>query len=80
VEKKNVFWLIAAIALTNAAGILLRIFNLDTFIILAGFRFHISLLLPFIIVFRKRHFVTLKEAFAHPKYNKTFPQLAWIFF
>ena len=78
-EKKNLFWLIAAIALTNAAGILLRIFNLDTFIILAGFRFHISLLLPFIIVFRKRHFVTLKEAFAHPKYNKTFPQLVWIF-
>ena len=76
--KKNVFWLIAAIVITNAVGILLRAFNLDTYIIIVGFRFHLSLILPFIIVFRKRHATTLKEAFAHPKYNKTFPQLVWI--
>ncbi|MHB8580170.1 MAG: hypothetical protein ACYDA4_09965 [Ignavibacteriaceae bacterium] len=77
-EKKDLFWLIAAIAVTNAAGILLRIFNLDTFIILAGFRFHLSFFLPFIIFFRKSHLSTIKEAFVHPKYNKTFPQLVWI--
>lgn len=76
--KNNQLWLIAAIVITNAAGILLRVFHLDTFIIIVGFRFHISFIFPFIIVFRERHLATLKEAFIHPKYNKTFPQLAWI--
>ncbi|MHB1688133.1 MAG: hypothetical protein ACYCVH_12275 [Ignavibacteriaceae bacterium] len=77
-EKKNLIPLIAAVALTNTAGLLLRVFNLDTFIILAGFRFHISFVLPFLIVFRKKHLAILKEVFIHPKYNKTFTQLAWI--
>jgi len=79
VEKKNIFRIIAAVILTNAAGLLLRFLKLDTYLILLGFRFHLSFVLPFLIVFRESHFNMIKDVLAHPKYNKVLLQLIWIF-
>ncbi len=40
----------AAVALVNAAGILLRYFGLDTYLILLGFRFQLSFILPALVI------------------------------
>lgn len=51
--NKNINYLpfIVSIILVNAAGFLLRYFEFDTYIILLGFRFHISFIIPFILCF-----------------------------
>ncbi len=71
--------IVIAIILVNAIGLLLRYFNLDRYIIFFGFRFYLSLILPFIIIFRYSILPKLKEILAYPKYNKTFQPLGWIF-
>ena len=64
--------------LINTAGLLLKYYGLDTYIILAGFRFYLSLILPFLIIFRVSQLGSIKEKLIHPEYNKTFQPLGWI--
>lgn len=48
--KKKTLTVVLIFLFVNAAGYLLRYFELDTYIIIIGFRFHFSLLLPFIFI------------------------------
>lgn len=50
------------IILVNLAGILLKFYGLDRHIVLLGFRFHISLLIPCILFFRKSAFDAIKKS------------------
>ncbi len=70
--------LIIAIAAVNAAGFLLKYFELETYIILLGFRFHLSLVLPILITFRKEHLQTIKNYFTAPEYKSGLPFLLLI--
>ena len=63
--------LIIAVLTVNAAGLALRYFNLDTYVILIGFRFHISLIIPFFIVFRKDQLPFIKKVFVDPHHKRT---------
>ena len=67
------------ILITNAAGLLLKYYELDSYLIFAGFRFYLSLILPFLILYRNSRLSNIKEVLRHPAYNKTFQPLGWIF-
>jgi hypothetical protein len=67
------------IIVVNAAGFLLKYYGLDAYIIFAGFRFHLCLVLPFIIVYRNSLVGDIKKILVQPAYNKTFQPLGWIF-
>ena len=77
--KSKITRIIAAVIFINTAGILLRHFNLDTYIILVGFRFHLSLILPLFFILDSEQFSPVKNLFKNPSYNKTFQPLGWIF-
>ncbi len=77
--KNNLPQIIFAIILVNAAGIVLRYFALDSYIILIGFRFHLSLVLPFLLILMNINTAKLKQELLHPLYNKTIQPLSWIF-
>ena len=70
--------LIFAVIILNAVGIILRIFNLDTYFILVGFRFHISFILPLLIIFKKSQANFIKQLFVDPHHKKTVLPLLWI--
>jgi hypothetical protein len=70
--------LVISVIILNAAGILLRVFNLDTYFILAGFRFHISFILPFLIIFKKDQLHFIKKLFVDPQHKRTVLPLLWI--
>ena len=70
--------LVIAVLAVNAAGLILRYFNLDAYIIIVGFRFHISLVLPFLIVFRKNQLQFIKKIFVDPLHKRTILPLLWI--
>ncbi len=76
---KSYIRIIIPLAAVNAAGFLLRHFNLDTYIILIGFRFQLAMVLPLLIYFRKSDLPKLKKYFTHPSYNGTLGPLGWIF-
>ncbi len=79
-KNKRLLQIFLAVVLVNAAGLALRLIKLDSYIILAGFRFHISLVLPFLLFLKSLNPPNLKQALLHPPYNKTFQPLGWIFF
>jgi hypothetical protein len=70
--------IILAILLTNAAGISLRYFDLDTYFIFLGFRFHLSAVFPFIILFKKDNLTILFEALKKPRFKRKFVPLLWL--
>ncbi len=76
--RPGIFKIILAVILVNTAGFILRYFNLDTYIIIIGFRFHLSLILPFFIVFKEDYLKEIKQLFVNPEYNKTLSPLTWI--
>ncbi len=78
-EKNHLPQIILALILANFAGTVLRHFGLDSYIILVGFRFHISLILPFLVIFKNINLEKLKQILLHPLYNKTIQPLSWIF-
>ncbi|HSP87383.1 MAG TPA: hypothetical protein VLN45_04570, partial [Ignavibacteriaceae bacterium] len=65
-NNRNSLIVIFVILIVNAAGFLLRYFQLDTYFILIGFRFHLSLLIPFLIVLKYVDFTFVKELIIHP--------------
>lgn len=78
--KLKPFPLLLAVIALNAAGILLRYFQLDPYMILVGFRFHISFILPLLIVFRKDQLAFIKQIFVDPHHKRTVLPLLWILF
>jgi hypothetical protein len=54
-------YIILLIFLINAAGFLLKYNNLDRFIIIFGFRFHLSLVLPFLFLIFKKKFTFIRQ-------------------
>ena len=64
------FHLIAGILITNVAGFFLRFYKLDTYVILIGFRFHISLFLPFLLLLYKADLHFIKSFFVSPLYKR----------
>ena len=76
--KINILSIILIVIFVNATGLLLKYFKLDEYIIFAGFRFHLSLVIPFIFVIRKKHYSFLKELFLKPSYKRYIPILIWV--
>ncbi|HEX2868527.1 MAG TPA: hypothetical protein VHO03_15900 [Ignavibacteriales bacterium] len=63
------------IILVNLAGILLKFYGLEPYIILLGFRFHISLLIPCILFFRRSAFDVIKKSLSAFSVGKFFSAL-----
>lgn len=59
-----------AVIFVNAIGFVLKYFEQDTFVILLGFRFHLSAVLPLFLVIKKDHLSLIKESFLHPAFIK----------
>jgi hypothetical protein len=78
-KKIKIGSILLLILFINAAGFLLNYYGFDSYIIFVGFRFYISLILPFFIICRFSQFGSIKELFIHPLYNKTLKPLVWIF-
>jgi hypothetical protein len=68
----KIWKLILAIIIVNAAGLCLRYFSLSTYIIIIGFRFHISFVLPFIIVFRTDFLPYITKSFLLPEKKNSY--------
>jgi hypothetical protein len=70
--------IILAVLCVTLAGLILKYFELNAYIILLGFRFHLSAVLPLFLVFKKQHLTLLKESFLHPQ-NKLFVRPILVF-
>ena len=66
--KLSITRIFVAIVIVNALGFALKFFDLDTYVIILGFRFHIAAIIPFLIVIKKDHFTLIKESFIKPKF------------
>jgi hypothetical protein len=64
------YQLTAGILITNVAGFFLRYYKFDTYFILIGFRFHISLFLPFLLLLYKADLHFIKSFFVSPSYKR----------
>ena len=71
----NPFRIVLSIVIVNAAGIALRYYGLDTYFIFLGFRFHLSCLLPFVILMNGENLKLLSESFRKPRFRKKFVPL-----
>jgi hypothetical protein len=69
--KVKLWKVILAIIIVNSVGIYLRYFNLNTYIILLGFRFHISFVFPLIVVFNSNFIPYIKRSFINPEWRKS---------
>ena len=66
-SNKGTFpFILLVIVTVNVAGFLLRYFQLDTYFILIGFRFHLSILISFLFILNYIDFNSVKEMFIHP--------------
>jgi hypothetical protein len=63
----KIWRLVLAIIIVNVLGFGLRYFGLNTFINILGFRFHISFVLPFFIVYNSNFIHYLKISFLKPE-------------
>jgi hypothetical protein len=61
--------LLLALFLVNAIGFALKYFELDTFIILLGFRFHLGAVIPLLVLIKKEHIPLMKDSFLHPSFK-----------
>jgi hypothetical protein len=74
----STFRLLLSLVLVNGVGFALRYFDYDTFIIIAGFRFHLSFFLPLLILFPSGAAGRAVNLLSHPEYKKKFLPLLWI--
>lgn len=72
------FRIILAILVTDAAGIILRYFELDTYFIFLGFRFHLSAVIPFLILFNKNSLSIFISGLRKPYFKKKFLPVWWL--
>ncbi len=70
--NKNIKYLIALVIIINLIGLSLRYLGLDTYFILLGFRFQLSLCLPFFIFPGKESKGLLLNIFKNPSYKKSY--------
>ncbi len=76
--KSSLLFILFSIILINAGGFLLRYFEYSTYFIFLGFRFHISLFLPLILILRNEQRFLIKQTFINPEYRGKFIPLIWI--
>ncbi len=78
---KNIklFYLIAGLLFINAAGFFLRYFDLDTWFIILGFRFHFSILMSFLFTAYFIDHSYVKKIFLNPEKQKFFGLLIFAF-
>ncbi len=69
-KKIKLFQIIAGLLFINIAGFFLRYFELDTYFILLGFRFHFSLVISFLLILSYIDFISVKEMFVNPLRQK----------
>lgn len=70
---KTAYWrIITAILISASAGTLLKLFDLNTYIILLGFRFHLSCVVPFLFIIGTYLLHHIREAFANPPFKRNF--------
>jgi hypothetical protein len=62
--------LLLAVLSVNLIGVLLRLMDYPVYLILLGFRFHLSLLLPFLFILHKLRGDTIKKEFTAPVFKK----------
>ena len=68
-KKNTISILIVTLVTINAIGLLLKYFKLDTYFILLGFRFQLSLVLPIFFIFRKSSKDFVINIFRSPSYK-----------
>ncbi len=76
--KSSSILILFIIILVNALGYFLRYFEYNTYFILLGFRFHIAIFLPLILILRKEQLIIFKRTFLEPRYKGKFLPLLWI--
>ena len=54
-------YIILLLILINSIGLLLKYYDLDRFIIIIGFRFHLSLVIPFLFLLFQKKFTFIKQ-------------------
>ncbi len=74
----NLFRIILAVLLVNASGIILRYFELDTYFIFLGFRFHLSAVLPFLILLNEKNLHILSVSFRKPVFKRKSIPFLWL--
>lgn len=70
--KTNIWRIITAIIITASAGTLLKLYDLNTYIILLGFRFHLGCVIPFLFIAGTSLLPHIKEAFTDPPFKRHF--------
>lgn len=74
-RKINYLPLILSLIIVNSAGFFLKYFELDTYLIFIGFRFHLSFVLPFIFCYLSGLNTEIKNYFVQSKLNRWFSML-----
>jgi hypothetical protein len=74
--KNKRIWI--AIILVNLLGVTLKYFQFDAWFIFLGFRFHLSAVLPFFILFDGQTPGDLKKIFSKPKFRKKIIPIIWL--
>lgn len=62
--------LLLAFILVNVIGFALKYFELDTYLILLGFRFHLAAIIPLLVIIKSQQLSLLKNALSHPQFVK----------
>lgn len=78
-KRSIVVPVLLSIIVVNAAGAALKYFEQPAYIILMGFRFHISAVLPFIFVISRLNSMFIKNEFINPGYKKNYPFVMSLF-
>jgi hypothetical protein len=74
-NKKTYIPVLLAVLSVNTLGILLRLLELPSYIIIMGFRFHLSLVVPFFFIANKLKISSIKKEFTDPCFKKNYPFL-----
>lgn len=70
--KTSLWRIVLAAVVTFAAGLALKYFELSTYIIIIGFRFHIGAVLPFLFIAGLPLLPYIKKEFLNPPFKRTF--------
>ncbi|MFO7446819.1 MAG: hypothetical protein R6W90_10660 [Ignavibacteriaceae bacterium] len=70
--------IIFSVLAVNIIGLILRYFEYDTYLIILGFRLHLSFVLPLLILYPDNFFNVIKDAVKYPLFNRKFLPVVWI--
>lgn len=77
-DKSSFLFILFIIILINTGGFILNYFEYGTYFIVLGFRFHLSLLVPFLLLLRSENFFLIKEKLLNPGFKGKLIPLLWI--